>query len=181
MKKKVEFFGNDANTTGSLNATSILDKAEDQHHQQQQQQQKQRMDAKISESKQESRPVTGGNKSQPKHTTKDVSSDVSEIRHEDKVTDNDETLAKNESKAARFLKSKIFFFRKKANANKEDGSNDEFEKYLKPSPPLPMVKFDSNGDFFKEPMECKLRLDFVLFILHHLNNNNKKTFQICVI
>ena len=49
---------------------------------------------------------------------------------------------------------KINFFRKKE--NEKSRALEEFEKsLLKPSPALPIVKFDSEGDFFKEPNESE--------------------------
>ena len=39
---------------------------------------------------------------------------------------------------------------------KAENSLNGFEAQLKPSPPLPMVKFDSEGDFSKEPIDGKL-------------------------
>ena len=38
---------------------------------------------------------------------------------------------------------------------KNDKSMKELEAMMKPSPPLPMVKFDSEGDFSKEPIDSK--------------------------
>ncbi|CAF0710376.1 unnamed protein product [Brachionus calyciflorus] len=36
--------------------------------------------------------------------------------------------------------------------NEKNINQNEIDELLKPSPPLPMVKFDDDGDFFKEPL-----------------------------
>ncbi len=58
---------------------------------------------------------------------------------------------------------KINFFRKKE--NEKSRALEEFEKsLLKPSPALPIVKFDSEGDFFKEPNESEFCSNSIVFI-----------------
>ena len=77
---------------------------------------------------------------------------------------NTNSPATNEKLKNRF---KINFFRKKE--NEKSRALEELEKsLLKPSPALPIVKFDSDGDFYKEPNESKYK------------NSNIRSFLISV-
>lgn len=81
----------------------------------------------------------------------DINNDVNENAENENKNNVDDKIEKNanEIKSNRNDKKKFNFFRK----NKNKVLEDLEKKLIKPSPPLPMVKFDSNGDFFKEPLE----------------------------
>ena len=61
---------------------------------------------------------------------------------------------------------KMNFFRRKER-EKAKALEELENSLLKPSPPLPVVRFDSDGDFFKEPTECR-RHNPLLFFLFQL-------------
>ena len=69
------------------------------------------------------------------------------------------------SQKTKNLRFKVNFFRRKETDKQR--ALDELEKsLLKPSPALPIVKFDSDGDFFKEPN--KSESPFLIRTLFHL-------------
>ena len=47
------------------------------------------------------------------------------------------------------------FLQKLLNKKKKKNPSLNIDDLIKPTPPLPMVKFDDDGDFFKEPLESK--------------------------
>lgn len=86
---------------------------------------------------------------------------ISSSQGDQKEPDNSNHVNKSDTKGRRDDKNADAaaggFFKKLLNKNKKKKTPSiDINELIKPSPILPMVKFDDDGDFFKEPLESKI-------------------------
>lgn len=72
------------------------------------------------------------------------------------ITNTNETLNRNKISLKEFINTRIIKNAKPPNTTARI-SSVEIDELLKPSPPLPKVKFDDDGDFSKEPYDGNIQ------------------------